>query len=544
MRKAIGSVVSTLALAISMAASAASFSYHGSLQDNGKPANGKYDLQLTLYSAAQGGKVVGGPLTLYAVPVQHGSFNTQADFGPMANVQNAWLAVNVKTAGRSQFSALGARAPVSADATVATGSVCPGAWTLAGNAGNPAGSYLGTADSNPLYFEVNGTTIGQLFTSEDSNVPDAPNVVFGSGNNDVESSAGATIAGGGRPVSYCGANGTSSCWNYVNGNYGTIGGGRGNQVYAYAGTIPGGGDNSVNENYATIGGGSKNSASGAYSAIAGGVSNNTGGNAVGATIGGGVTNSANGPYATVPGGIGNIAAGTSSFAAGQYAQANHAGSFVWSDATGSAATPFASSATDQFLIKASGGVGIGTNAPEPSVQVDVETGDQIGILAQNNSISHQTIYAYNTGGGTALFVGSKSPTQLVITTSTGADLTEGGVWENASDRNLKRGFQAVDVGHILSEVVAMPVTRWFYKTEGDAIHHIGPVAQDFYAAFGLGRSDKTIGTVDEGGVALAAIQGLNQKVEKENVALKSENATLKAEINAIRARLDKIDGRK
>jgi hypothetical protein len=315
------------------------------------------------------------------------------------------------------------------------------------------------------------------------------------------------FAGGGRPVSYCGHNGTSVCANVVTSNFGAIGGGRGNSVGGYGAVISGGGDNEVVGNEATVGGGD--------------------------------ANSAGGQYATVPGGANNTAAGTSSFASGQYAQANHNGSFVWSDSTATAGVPFASTGTNQFLINASGGVGMGTNAPQ--AQLDVRTGDQIGIQVQNNSASHQTMYAYNNGGGTALYVGSKYPTHLIITTSTDADLSEGGVWENASDRNLKSGFQAIDVGHVLSEVVTMPITRWFYKSEGDGEQHIGPVAQDFYAAFKLGNSDKTIGTVDEGGVALAAIQGLNKKIEDENSSLKAQNALLKSQLDGVLVRLTKLE---
>jgi hypothetical protein len=58
------------------------------------------------------------------------------------------------------------------------------------------------------------------------------------------------------------------------------------------------------------------------------------------------------------------------------------------------------------------------------------------------------------------------------------------------------------------------------------------MAQDFHAAFGLnGADDKHIATVDADGVALAAIQGLNQKLEEtraENIALKRELSEIKA----------------
>ena len=64
----------------------------------------------------------------------------------------------------------------------------------------------------------------------------------------------------------------------------------------------------------------------------------------------------------------------------------------------------------------------------------------------------------------------------------------------------------------------MPVSKWEYK---DALgeSHIGPMAQDFYAAFGLGATDTGISSIDAGGVALAAIQALNQKLVEQNLSL-------------------------
>ena len=83
----------------------------------------------------------------------------------------------------------------------------------------------------------------------------------------------------------------------------------------------------------------------------------------------------------------------------------------------------------------------------------------------------------------------------------------------------------------------MPITSWSYKAEKPSIRHIGPMAQDFYKAFGLGLDDKHITTIDEGGVALAAIQGLYQ----QNQALQRENRTLRAQLGAQNTRLTKLE---
>jgi hypothetical protein len=83
-----------------------------------------------------------------------------------------------------------------------------------------------------------------------------------------------------------------------------------------------------------------------------------------------------------------------------------------------------------------------------------------------------------------------------------------------SDRNEKEGFTAVDARSVLDKVAHLPISEWRYKSQTDA-RHIGPVAQDFYDAFGLGRDDKHITSVDADGVALAAIKGLNEKLEQQ-----------------------------
>ena len=117
----------------------------------------------------------------------------------------------------------------------------------------------------------------------------------------------------------------------------------------------------------------------------------------------------------------------------------------------------------------------------------------------------------------------------------------GTTWQNGSDRNIKRGFQPINDAAILDKVLHLPITEWQYKSEGADVQHIGPMAQDFHTAFGVNGSDDThISTVDEGGVALAAIQGLNQKIDEKD----AENRALKAKVakmDALEKRLDELE---
>lgn len=107
--------------------------------------------------------------------------------------------------------------------------------------------------------------------------------------------------------------------------------------------------------------------------------------------------------------------------------------------------------------------------------------------------------------------------------SSGARLTAGGVWTNASDANLKENFKPVDGEALLQKIDQLPISQWNYKVESDDVTHIGPTAQDFKAVFGVGTNDKTISTIDPSGIALAAIKQLS----KENEELKSQVAELK-----------------
>jgi hypothetical protein len=109
-----------------------------------------------------------------------------------------------------------------------------------------------------------------------------------------------------------------------------------------------------------------------------------------------------------------------------------------------------------------------------------------------------------------------------------------------SDVNAKKDFTAVNPQEVLAKVAALPITEWSYKTE-EAIRHVGPMAQDFRAAFNLGADDKHIAIVDEGGIALAAVKGLNEKLD---VQLKQANVQLQAkdaEIQALKQRLDRLE---
>lgn len=122
----------------------------------------------------------------------------------------------------------------------------------------------------------------------------------------------------------------------------------------------------------------------------------------------------------------------------------------------------------------------------------------------------------------------------------GAYCTAGGQWTSVSDRNAKEAFTAVQPREILEKVAALPITEWRYKAETNGARHLGPMAQDFHAAFGLGESDRAIGTLDANGVTLAAIQGLNQLVAEKEARIHE----LEARTQALEERLKALEVRR
>jgi hypothetical protein len=142
-------------------------------------------------------------------------------------------------------------------------------------------------------------------------------------------------------------------------------------------------------------------------------------------------------------------------------------------------------------------------------------------------------------GGLSVDNGANLSLKL-IETSPGAYLSAAGVWTSVSDRAAKERFVPVAPEAVLAKVAALPITEWKYKVEPEGVKHIGPVAQDFYGSFGLGDSDKAIGSVDESGVALTAIQGLNKKLEDRSKDLEAENAELKQRLARLEALVQQL----
>jgi hypothetical protein len=101
-----------------------------------------------------------------------------------------------------------------------------------------------------------------------------------------------------------------------------------------------------------------------------------------------------------------------------------------------------------------------------------------------------------------------------------------GAWESLSDYNAKAGFAPIDGQEILEQLMSVPISTWYYRGQNPSIRHIGPMAQDFYAAFQVGQDNRYISTVDEEGVALAAIQELYRMIQQQSTSITTSNDLL------------------
>lgn len=423
-------------------------------------------------------------------------------------------------------------------------------WSLAGNTGtDPLTQFLGTTDAKPLVVRTQNVQSMRLESTSPTpgGAPNSANVIAGGSTNFVTAGVrGATVAGGGAVLGSEGGLFTGGP-NRVTDNYGFAAGGFAN--------IAGNSNVSTDDSsFATVVGGNSNVARGQSDAIIGGANNITEGPR--ALVAGGSSNTATGFSAAAIGGESNCAGGDFSFAAGQGAAVRPAngtdisscgavsasadangdeGTFVWADS--STTNRFVSSGPNQFLVRADGGVMFNTNTLPGAGSDDLvigarEAGDDdadLRLLTRNGRSVSMFVRDSN---GSLVFQPQNltaGTDRLVVGGGVGgnATLSNGGSWNNASSRTFKERFASVDPLAVLAGVLDLPILRWNYIGSSEGTH-MGPMAEDFKAVFDLAGNGKSIATVDADGVALAAIQGLHQKLEAENAELRRRLEALEA----------------
>ncbi|HOM72181.1 MAG TPA: hypothetical protein PLP86_08040, partial [Armatimonadota bacterium] len=246
-------------------------------------------------------------------------------------------------------------------------------WSLTGNSGtDPATNFIGTTDYQPFDLRA-GNIRGLRLESTlrtDVMIVGSMNLIGGYSCNAItEGVIGGTICGGGLRNTIP-LYGTTYFPNKVTDDFGTVCGGVSNQAGDDAGTVS-------DKTYATVGGGRENTSSGSFS--------------------------------TIPGGYQNEAAGDYSFAAGRRAKALYNGSFVWGDSTDE---DISASNINQFIIRASGGVGIGTNAPTHALTVKSSNFNTLRLLGPTGTTNYSG--KINFGDGDYVYIQEDADNKLRI----------------------------------------------------------------------------------------------------------------------------------
>jgi hypothetical protein len=336
------------------------------------------------------------------------------------------------------------------------------------------------------------------------------------GNLNIADGIGAAIGGG------------LQNWSYGSGS--TVGGGAYNHINANHAVIAGGGGLSLNDScsvsgdYGVVSGGRANYTKSLYGFLGGGYHNQAGAfvNDTAAFVGGGRNNQASNPYSCVVGGRSNITQGSYSFIGGGI---NHVNQGTWS------AIPGGEGDTIGFFAHHSLAFGKGVFISEPNrvMLFDGAASGRVGINRddQEGGISYP------------IHVGTNS------TNGNGAHLTAGGVWTNGSSAAFKDRFEKLNGEEILAKIAALSIEAWRFK--GTDERHIGPISEEFVAAFDVGaidesngqRDDNYLSTVDVAGVALLAVQELyrkTQEIDRQNdeiIKLQAEIAELKKALETL-----------
>ena len=515
------------ALCLCAHAQGTAFTYQGRLNNGASSANGAYDLRFAIYDSVNAGTQQGSLLTNTATAVNNGLFAVTLDFGNQFPGANRWLEIGVRTNGGGIFTTLAPRQPFTPTpyAIFATSAGSATTATTAGSAGSMSATNLTGAlttsqlPAGTVVALTNGGGPYQILSSSfNGGVGGLTNIhltksIFGNANH----------------LRFTDTVGSEEVWLHAakNMNLETV-----NDATFWAGhnfltTI----DYDVtfhakhDENFTvdnnltdTIGVNYSLSIGNNFTTSVGNSMNLSVGSNLGIFTGGGVglgtatpsgrlhVYSADNPTVVRIQSTGTPGFGRLEFASNPqgdvnewrpgYLQSTDAGGFTGGLAFCVNGTGVGSKfGSVEVMRLVNGNVGIGTTSPSQKLEV-------IGNILASGTIT------------------------------------------GSSDRNVKEHFASVNPRDVLEKVSALPITEWNYKADNETLRHIGPMAQDFYSAFNVGLDDKHISMVDADGVALAAIQGLNQKLEETRQAARTKDEeilALKQQNDALAERLNELE---
>ena len=166
--------------------------------------------------------------------------------------------------------------------------------------------------------------------------------------------------------------------------------------------------------------------------------------------------------------------------------------------------------TNSLFVSNLGRVGLGTSTPDARLDVEAAGTVEIRLTATGGDVWRQL----NDAAGFGLELAGAGFRAVQVDADGNMEIH--GMLTEGSSRDLKTGFAALDAREALDRMSALPISLWSYKREGLAVRHLGPMAEDFYAAFGLGANDKHVAPGDQASVAMLAVQGLHQVVQEKD----------------------------
>ena len=617
------------------------FTYQGSLEDGSGPVTGTCDFVFQLYDAAAGGNLKGtNPQAKPGVAVDAGVFTVNdLDFGALGIDGTArWLEISVCCPSPCAPTLLSPRVKLT---PAPHALALPGLYTqqtgaspnlIGGYSGNSVGPSVigatisggggsGSVNSATEHYATVGGGLGNTASGggglgfclcgEDC-FSDSDCLIFcgfpnpcirgvatvGGGGANTASGSASTVGGGGL--------------NTASGSHSTVGGGFGNTASGNLSSVSGY-RNIASGDQSTVGGGLQNiagrscmgggltyfpcdsdadcpfsatcpTATGYVATVGGGIYNNAGADQ--STVGGGGLNTASGSHSTVPGGSSNVAGGDFSFAAGYRAHVRDAamvgggdtdgdeGSFVWADSTNDT---FTSTGPNQFLVRASGGVGIGTTTPSGKLHISSSGNDQI-ILSHPTTagfpqISFQTTAGVNdssisydqandllylaNGLAARLLVGNSGLVGIGRVAVTNrlevegdASKTTGGLWNFNSDAAIKTNVRRIDNALAVIDRLRPVAFRYTdeYKGEHPSVEnhdYYNYIAQEFEKVFpdsvktdggGLLQMDPYPASV----YAVAAIQELHHIVQDKDCRIEELETRVKS-VEQLEAKLASLE---
>jgi len=465
------------------------FTYQGQLSAGGSPANGKYDFTFALFSSnSTSSSPVGATLTNLDVGVTNGLFTVTLDFGPVFTGNATWLAIGVRTNGGGSFAALN---PLQDLTPTPYAIYTPNGGSVA--ASNIVGAI--TAAQLPASVVTNGASGVNMtgsFSGNGAGLTNLNGASLAAGSVGTAQLAAGTLAAP-APVTATNINAVPNT-SYAITNAGAT------AIYLPA-------NPNIGDAVQITGQGAGGWTAAEYDS-------------------------------SLPGFV-TLSTGTQ----GTSASLVYLGNGQWQTVTPSVLNPNVGigNASPAYALEVNGDIGLeGTHLIYNSANAVIDWGS--GDRYFRTDPTRGNIYTYSN----ALILSS-----LGDLTVTGTVTASNGVLL-ASDRNIKENFTALDPQGVLDKVASLPLSEWNFKADGPDKKHIGPTAQDFHAAFGLdGLDDKHIAVVDEAGVAMVAIQGLNQKLEAEAKAragriemLKEKAAQadlLEKENDSLAARLQELE---